>query len=45
MEYSRQRAVADGVNVDGEVFRTRISEQGSTIEKGWFVGKRDSKNA
>ena len=31
MEYSRQRAVADGVNVDGEVYRirTRITEQGS----------------
>jgi type I restriction enzyme R subunit len=45
MEYSRQRAVADGVNVDGEVFRirTRITEQGSTIEKGWYVGKRDKR--
>ena len=45
MEYSRQRAVADGVNVDGEVFRirTRISEQGSTIEKGWWVGRRDKR--
>lgn len=45
MEYSRQRAVADGVNVDGEVFRirTRISAQGSTIEKGWWVGRRDKR--
>lgn len=45
MEYSRQRAVADGVNVDGEVFRirTRISEQGSTIEKGFWVGHRDKR--
>ena len=45
MEYSRQRAVADGVNVDGEVFRirTRITDEGSTIEKGWFVGKRDKR--
>ncbi len=45
MEYSRQRAVADGVNVDGEVFRirTRITEQGSTIEKGWWVGRRDKR--
>jgi len=36
MEYPRQRAIADGVNVDGEVYRirTRITEQGSTIEKG-----------
>jgi len=45
MEYSRQRAVADGVNVDGEVFRirTHISEHGSTIEKGWWVGRRDKR--
>ncbi|MBN2549942.1 MAG: DEAD/DEAH box helicase family protein, partial [Anaerolineales bacterium] len=45
MEYPRQRAVADGVNVDGEVYRirTRITEQGSTIEKGWVVGKRDKR--
>lgn len=45
MEYTRQRAVADGVNVDGEVFRirTRITEQGSTIEKGWWVGRRDKR--
>ena len=45
MEYSRQRAVADGVNVDGEVFRirTRITEQGSSIEKGWWVGRRDKR--
>jgi type I restriction enzyme, R subunit len=45
MEYSRARAVADGVNVDGEVYRirTRISEHGSTIEKGWWVGRRDKR--
>lgn len=45
MEYPRQRAVADGVNVDGEVYRirTRISEQGSTIEQGWWVGRRDKR--
>ncbi len=45
MEYSRQRAVADGVNVDGEVYRirTRIGEQGSSIEKGWWVGRRDKR--
>ena len=37
--------MADGVNVDGEVYRirTRISEQGSTIEKGWWVGRRDKR--
>ena len=34
MEYSHERAVADGVNVDFEVYhiRTKITEQGSTIE-------------
>jgi type I restriction enzyme R subunit len=43
MEYSRQRAVADGVNVDGQVYRirTQISEQGSTVDAGLWVGKRD----
>jgi len=43
MEYSRQRAVADGVNVDGEVYRirTQISEQGSKVEAGFWIGKRD----
>ena len=43
MEYTRQEAVADGVNVDGEVYRirTRITEQGSTIEAGYVVPKRD----
>ncbi len=43
MEYSRQRAVADGVNVDGEVYRirTQISEHGSNVESGFWIGKRD----
>lgn len=45
MEYSHERAVADGVNVDFEVYRirTQISEQGSTIEAGpaTMVGIRD----
>lgn len=43
MEYSRQRAVADGVNVDGEVYRirTRIGEQGNLVEAGEWVGRRD----
>jgi type I restriction enzyme R subunit len=36
MEYSHERAVADGVNVDFEVYqiRTKITEQGSTVEAG-----------
>ncbi|OGK75417.1 MAG: restriction endonuclease subunit R [Candidatus Rokubacteria bacterium GWA2_70_23] len=34
MEYTHEQAVADGVNVDFQVYRirTRITEQGSTIE-------------
>jgi type I restriction enzyme, R subunit len=43
MEYSRLRAVADGVNVDGEVYRirTQISEHGSNVEAGFWIGKRE----
>ena len=43
MEYPRQRAVADGVNVEGEVYRirTEITEGGSTVEAGYYVDKRD----
>ncbi len=45
MEYSHERAVADGVNVDFEVYkiRTKITEEGSTIEAGAdsVVGLRD----
>lgn len=43
MEYSRPRAVADGVNVDGEVYRirTQIGTQGATVDAGFWVGKRD----
>lgn len=43
VEYSRQRAVADGVNVDGQVYRirTEIGERGGRIEAGFWVDKRD----
>ncbi len=36
MEYDHERAVADGVNVDFEIYkiRTRITEGGSTVEAG-----------
>lgn len=36
MEYNHERAVADGVNVDFEIYRirTRITEGGSTVEAG-----------
>lgn len=43
MEYHRQRAVADGVNVDGEVYRirTEITEVGAKVEAGFYVDVRD----
>lgn len=43
MEYSHERAVADGVNVGYEVYRikTDITEKGSRVEAGDFVDKRD----
>lgn len=45
MEYTRQRAVIDGVNVDEQVYtlRTRITQSGSTIDTGYIVDKRDRK--
>jgi type I restriction enzyme R subunit len=45
MEYTDAQAVVDGVNVDGWVYRirTQITEQGSTVEVGEWVGKRDRK--
>ncbi len=46
MEYGHARAVADGVNVDYQVYRirTEITEQGSNIEPYEFVGRRDRQN-
>ncbi|HEX9369729.1 MAG TPA: DEAD/DEAH box helicase family protein, partial [Roseiflexaceae bacterium] len=43
MEYSRERAVVDGVNVDGDVYRIRtaITSGGSTVESGFVVGRRN----
>jgi type I restriction enzyme R subunit len=43
MEYTRRQAVADGINVDHNVYRirTRITERGSTIEAGQVVPKMD----
>lgn len=42
-EYTYPQSVADGVNVDFEVYRikTTISEDGSTIEAGTIVPKQD----
>jgi type I restriction enzyme R subunit len=43
MEYGHERAVADGINVAGEVYtiRTRIGETGSTVDAGHYVGVMD----
>lgn len=43
MEYSHERAVADGVNVGYEVYRikTSITEKGSRVEAGDYIDKRD----
>jgi len=42
-EYGHERAVADGVNVDYEVYRirTEITERGSIVEAGNYIDKRD----
>ncbi len=43
MEYGHARAVADGVNVDYQVYRirTEMTEGGSKVEPYEFVGRRD----
>lgn len=43
MEYSHDRAVADGVNVGYDVYRiqTKITEEGSTVKAGYYVDKRN----
>ena len=43
MEYNHQQAVADGVNVDFQIYRirTQITEQGAKLEAGVIVDKRD----
>ncbi len=45
MEYNRQQAVLDGVNVEGHVYRirTEITERGSQVEAGFVVDRRDKK--
>ena len=42
-EYPYERAIADGVNVDYDVFRirTRITEMGEEVESGHIVDERD----
>lgn len=42
-EYSHERAVADGVNVGYEVYRiqSKITQEGSKVDAGYYVDKRD----
>ncbi len=42
-EYTQERAVADNVNVDFEVYRidTKITKEGSKVETGFYVDKRN----
>src|SRR5439155_4616573 len=43
MEYGHEQAVADGVNVNYDVYRirTQVSETGGTVESGYYVDLRD----
>ena len=43
MEYDHEKAVADGVNVDFDVYEihTRITQAGSKVDAGFYVDKRD----
>ena len=45
MEYTHEEAVADRVNVPYDVYEitTRITEQGSDVDAGYYVGKRSRK--
>lgn len=46
MEYGHSQAVADGVNVDFDVYtiQTKITQQGSKVDAGYWVDKRDRKS-
>jgi type I restriction enzyme R subunit len=43
MEYSHDKAVAEGVNVGSDIYRinTAITQGGSQVDAGFFVDKRD----
>ena len=45
MEYTHEEAVADGVNVDSDIYRirTQITEEGSTVEAGQHIDRRNRK--
>lgn len=42
-DYNHERAVADNVNVDFEVYKidTKITKEGSKVDAGFFIDKRD----
>src|SRR5437879_2037866 len=46
MEYNHAQAVADGVNVDFDVYqiRTRIAAHGATVDAGMIVDRRDRRS-
>ena len=43
MRYTHERAVVDGVNVGYHIYKikTKITDQGSTVDAGQFIEKRD----
>ena len=43
MQYTHEQAVADNVNVDFDTYRirTQITEQGATVDAGYYVDRRD----
>ena len=43
MEYTHEQAVADGVNVDSDIYRirTQITEEGSSVEAGQHIDRRN----
>ena len=45
MEYTHEEAVADGVNVDSDIYRirTQITEEGSSVEAGQHIDRRNRK--
>ena len=45
MEYTHEEAVADGVNVDSDIYRirTQITQEGSSVEAGQHVDRRNRK--
>ncbi|MEL6718073.1 MAG: DEAD/DEAH box helicase family protein [Bacteroidota bacterium] len=42
-EYTYEQSVLDGVNVDHEIYQidTEITQNGATIQAGWYVDRRD----